>query len=190
VVLVFFSLPRSKLVGYVLPALAPLAALLASVVSGRRGARATAVAALLVCAGLLGTLAWRDNDSYRDIGQALGERFKSGDRVVFVEGPFYDVPFYARLGTPPVVLSDWDDPSIPARDNWRKELHDGVRFDPAAGARQLWPIARAEALRCGAGTLWIVAKAPTAALADAQLVLRGRHALLLRAPGRAAADCP
>jgi len=88
------------------------------------------------------------------------------------------------------VLSDWDDPSIPTRDNWRKELHDGVRFDRAAGARQLWPTARAEALRCGAGTLWIVAKAPTAALADAQLLLRGRHALLLRAPGRAAADCP
>jgi 4-amino-4-deoxy-L-arabinose transferase-like glycosyltransferase len=190
VVLVFFSLPRSKLVGYVLPALAPLAALLATTVGHRRGARATTVAALLVCLALVSALAWRDNESHRDIGQALGSRFKAGDRVVFVNEPFYDVPFYARLSTPPVVLSDWDDPTIPTRDNWRKELRDGVRFDPAAGARQLWPTARAEALRCGAGTLWIVARTPTVPLVDAQLVLRGRHALLLRVAGRAAADCP
>ena len=189
-VVVFFSLPRSKLVGYVLPALMPLVALVAMSAVPGRATRVAAARGAAICLGLAIALAWQPLDSNRDIAQALRQRLQPGDRVVFVDAPFYDVPFYARLSAPPVVLSAWDDPSIPRRDNWRKELSDGRRFDADAASRQLWPIARAEALRCGAGSVWLVATREPTVFADAQLVLRGRHGLLLRAEGRAAAACP
>jgi 4-amino-4-deoxy-L-arabinose transferase-like glycosyltransferase len=189
-VIVFFSLPRSKLVGYVLPALLPLSLLVASGVMPGRATRWAAAGSALLCLTLAVFLAWKAHESNRDIAEALRDRLQPGDRVVFVDAPFYDVPFYARLTAPPVVLSNWDDPSIPRRDNWRKELADGRRFDSAAAARQLWPIARAEELRCGANTLWLIATREPTPLADAQVVLRGRSALLLRSPGRPAAACP
>jgi len=189
-VVVFFSLPRSKLVGYVLPVLMPLVALAATAARPARATRVAAALGAVVCVGLAIALAWQAPESNRDIAQALRQRLQPGDRVVFVDAPFYDVPFYARLTAPPVVLSAWDDPSIPRRDNWRKELSDGRRFDAAAASRQLWPTARAEALRCGAGTVWLLSTREATPFEDAQLVLRGRHALLLRAEGRAAAACP
>lgn len=189
-VVVFFSLPRSKLVGYVLPALMPLAALAATAAKPGRATRVAAALGALVCLGLTIALAWQAPESNRDIAQALRQRLQPGDRVVFVDAPFYDVPFYARLTAPPVVLSAWDDPSIPRRDNWRKELSDGRRFDAAAASRQLWPTARAQSLRCGAGSVWLLSTREITPFADAQLVLRGRHGLLLRAEGRAATACP
>ena len=190
VVVVFFSLPRSKLVGYVLPALMPLTALVAHGAAPGRATRRTAAGGALLCLALAAFLAWRAHDSNRDVAEALRARLQPGDRVVFVDAPFYDVPFYARLTEPPVVLSNWDDPSIPRRDNWRKELADGRHFDPAAATRQLWPTPRAEALRCGANAVWLLATRDTTPLAEAQVVLRGRNALLLRASGRPVSECP
>jgi hypothetical protein len=136
VVLLFFSLPRSKLIGYMFPALAPWAALLALAFTHTRWWRATALLAAIACLAFTTVLAWQAPASNRDLGLALREHLQAGERVVFIDEPFFDVPFYARMTEPPIVLADWDDPQIPTHDNWRKELHDAARFDPAAGARR------------------------------------------------------
>ncbi len=189
-VLLFFSLPHSKLVGYMFPVLAPWCALLALLFTRTRWWRATALLAATACATLVAVLAWQAPASNRDLGLALRDRLQPGERVVFVDEPFFDVPFYARLSEPPTVLADWNDPLIATRDNWRKELHDAARFDPAAAMQRLWPLARADELRCAPGVVWWLAKTPPPWLANATTVLHGRQGWLLRSERGAARGCP
>ena len=186
VVLGFFSLPSSKLVGYALPALAPLAALLALVLTGRRWKPVAATSAVW-CLALIAGLAWRAPGSHRDVALALRERLQPGDAVVFVEQYFYDLPFYAGLRAPVPVVSDWADAEIPLHDNWRKELHDAARFAPDGGASVLWPWARLVGWQCGTGRLWLVTSGETVprlpALRGLAVAMQGRHAVLMSACG-------
>lgn len=189
----FFTLPDSKLVGYVLPALAPFIAIVGPGACRGQAWRAVLLAAALSCVAIVTALAWAAPKSHRDVGEALGAQLRPGDRVVFVDEPFFDVPFYAGMTQRPVVLSDWDDPALPRRDDWRKELSDAARFAAPADAARLWPTGRAAALRCHPGTVWFVAaktwRAP-AGLGPLAVVKTGANATLLRAEGATAGDCP
>jgi 4-amino-4-deoxy-L-arabinose transferase-like glycosyltransferase len=189
----FFSLPSSKLVGYVLPALAPLCALLGLAALRGRAWRWVMPLAALGCVALVVGMAWKPPASNRDLGQALGARLQPGDRVVFVDNPFYDVPFYASMKQQPIVLSRWADPEIPLRDNWRKELYDSARFDAASGALRLWPTERAAELLCAPGTVWFVAQKgwkPPPGLSELALVVEGRRGNLWHATGGPRTGCP
>jgi hypothetical protein len=189
----FFSLPSSKLIGYILPALAPLCALLGLAALRGRSWRWVMPLAALGCLTIVVAFAWKTPKSHRDLGQALGAQVQAGDRVVFVDDPFFDVPFYAGMTQPPIVLSGWDDPDIARRDNWRKELHDSARFDPQAAAQRLWHTDRAGELLCAPGTVWFVAgKAwqPPPALGELKPVYEGLHGNLLRATGGPRPGCP
>lgn len=194
-VLLFFSLPQSKLVGYVLPALGPFAALLALALSAGAGARAWRwgmVLAALGCAVLAVVLTLAPLPSHRDVARALGARLHGGDRVVLVDGPYFDVPFYARMTGPPVLLADWNAPGFAARDDWRKELRDAARFEPALGARVLWPLERSAELPCGVARVFWIARPdwqPPASIGSATRVLQGRYAVLWQSPGRSS-GCP
>ena len=181
----FFSLPSSKLVGYILPVLAPWCALLAPVlVASRWRWRMLALAALL-CLAIVAGLAWLAPKSNRDIGQALRAQVGEQDLVVLVDDAFNDVSFEARLAQPPLVASDWADPELPTRDNWRKELVDATRFDASRGAALLLPIGELPQLVCRGRRLWLVeandGPSRAAAVPGARLVLQGRHARLWRA---------
>jgi len=194
----FFSLPTSKLVGYIMPAMAPAVALLAMVLAARaRPWRMTALLAAVaagVCVGAVLLLAWKAPGSNRDIGRALGERWQPGDRLVYIDAPFYDLRFYAGVAAPAILLSGWDEPELTARDDWRKELFDAARFDPARGRELLWPWRRLPEIACHDGRVWIVATPAQlpklASLAGLQTVLSGRHALLLQADGQACGAMP
>ena len=116
----------------------------------------------------------------------------AGDRVVMVDEYFYDLPFYADLKQPVLIASNWDDPDVPKRDNWRKELYDAARFEPSLGKEVLRPLARLDQLACGPGTTWFVAtpaQAPrVAALTGVQRVYADRSSELWRAPARSCAS--
>lgn len=180
VIVVFFSLPRSKLVGYVLPALPPLAALVAGGLARalrapdpaaqdlgetrtRRPIRALAatggVAAVLCVAAVLvaGHVGTPPDARLRlPAGQAVAP----GDRVVMLDRYYYELPFYWRLHGPVVVAGDWRPAVAQASDNWRKELADAGDFEPEARARWLQPIAAQPAQVCsgggGTGRTWVV----------------------------------
>ena len=47
----------------------------------------------------------------------------------------FDLAFYAKSREPAWVIEDW--PTIPKRDNWRNELVDAARFNPALGREVL-----------------------------------------------------
>ncbi len=188
----FFSLPASKLVGYVMPALAPMAALLALVLTARGTSwPRVAAAAALACVAVVGVLVWKTPGSHRELARELAAGLQPGDRVAFIDEYFYDVPYYARLAAPVVVVSDWRAPDVPLRDNWRKELFDATRFSPDRGASVLWNWSRMPELPCTRGQLWVLAgaaqRARLAALPDLALVHEVNGVQLLRAAGRA---CP
>jgi len=186
VIVGFFSLPASKIVGYVMPALAPAAALLALGLA-QRGTPWSRVAALAgaVCVAAVGVLAWKAPGSHRDLGRALAAQWQPGDRLAYADGAFFDLRFYAGIAEAAIVLADWDDPKLPERDNWRKELFDAARFDRERGRALLWTWQRLPELACGAPRTWIVSDREQlprlAALPGIETVLEGRHGVLLRA---------
>ncbi|MDE2371726.1 MAG: glycosyltransferase family 39 protein [Burkholderiales bacterium] len=190
VIVGFFSLPESKLVGYVMPALAPTAALLALALQQRSRAttRAGWIAAAF-CVAIVGVFAWKSPGSHRELARALAAGRAAGDRVVFVDDYFYDVPFYADLAAPVIVVSAWDDPDIARHDNWRKELADAARFTSDQGRSTLWTWDRVADLDCAPGRVWLLAPADQvarlAALPGLKSLRSERGVELLVAPGRA-----
>ena len=198
VVLLFFSIPQSKPVGYAMAVLFPLSALIADAVVAQLGAGGTrarpaalasAALAVLVC---LVAVAWSSTAYHRDntaIARTLARLRAPGDRVVFVKEYFFDIPLHARLVEPVPVIDDWHDPAIAQRDNWRRELAEAAPFAPTLAATLLVDAEHGFALRCGA-PLWVLVKSgddgPVAALPGAALVEVSNRVTLWRV---AAADC-
>jgi len=164
VVLVFFSIPQSKLIGYVLPAVPPLAALAAE---GYLRAGAPSVRARWGWAGgagLLGALgigavialALRPVNSLRELGTVLAHQRARNEPVIMLGDYAYDVPFYARLEMPVRVVDDWSRTDLQQHDNWRKELADAGQFAPARAALTLVLPATLPATLCAAPVSWVI----------------------------------
>ena len=102
---------------------------------------------------------------------------------------FYDLPFYAGLTQPVIVASDWADPELPQRDNWRKELYDAARFDPATGRQVLRPLDRVAELACHPQAVWFFVRPgneqPLSAVPDIAQIYADRDVLLMRSPPKA-----
>ncbi len=149
VILVFFSLPASKLVGYILPLFPAVAALAAEVIVAgltRAGERRHAsdrnftlslTLAMVLCVGgtVFATLKAKPNSV--DLGRAASAEMDPADTLIALHVYPYDLPMTLRLTAPMWVVDDWTQADIPARDNWRKELYDAGRFDGAAMQRNL-----------------------------------------------------
>jgi 4-amino-4-deoxy-L-arabinose transferase-like glycosyltransferase len=204
-VLLFFSIPRSKPAGYALPVLFPLAWLIADAIVARwplderppnPRSRRLAFACIAIGTALcLAAVAWagvaydRDNTA---IGKTLGRLHAPGDPVLFLGEYFFDVPVHARLREPVAVTSNWRDPDIARRDNWRRELAEAAPFAPEVAARVLVDDATGLALRCGRAPLWVLAKVdaekPVSALPGASRIASVHGVSLWRVePGGCAA---
>ena len=189
----FFSLPSSKLVGYVLPALAPVSILIAMALqqASRTRIKIFATVAALACVAVVLAITWQAPKSNRGAALALAQAMAPGDTVVMVDDYLYDIAFYARLHDPVVFASDWDNPLLPKQDNWRNELVDAARFAPARGAAELRPMAQLGQLACEGHTVWFVVasvKAPrVAGLTGVTRIYRDANSELWRASAR---SCP
>jgi 4-amino-4-deoxy-L-arabinose transferase-like glycosyltransferase len=170
-VVLFFSLPKSKLMGYVMPAVPPLAALMADgflqlEAAWPRSKRLWAASAVVTCVVSLGTvigLAIRTPNSLRDLATALGTQRAPDEPVFMLASYHYDVPFYARLERPLRVVDDWRSGTGPQRDNWHKELADAGQFASLRAAQVLvLPSALAGAV-CRAPVSWVIGPASAAA---------------------------
>ena len=162
-VLLFFSLPQSKLLGYILPAVPALAWLMAdaSMQAGESRARrhrwwlTLACGAALALAPVIG-LTVDQRHSTRDLALVLRAQHHSGEPVFMLRGYWYDVPFYARLREPVLVVDDWSDSEVAQRDNWRKEVADAGAFDPPLARRLLLPPQAWRQALCRAGGAWVI----------------------------------
>jgi len=186
----FFSLPSSKLVGYVLPALAPVSIAIAMALEKTPRARVRAMAAFaaLVCLAIVVAIAWQAPKSNRGAALALAQALVPGDTVVMVDDYLYDLPFYARLQAPVVLASDWDNPQLARQDNWRNELIDASRFAPDRAAAALRPLAQLDRMACEGHTVWFAvtgARAPrVAALTGVARIYHDANSELWRAGAR------
>ena len=146
VMVVFFSIPNSKLIGYILPALPPLAMLLALKstqwpgleAEGSHPWRRWALVALAVCVvmPLMATVFGRPGTA--PLAEVLARQGRPTDITVAIETYPFDLNLLAQRSTPLWVVDDWTDPELPKRDNWRKELFDAAAFAaPGVGAQRL-----------------------------------------------------
>jgi len=186
----FFSLPSSKLVGYVLPALVPASILVAMALqqASRTHIKAVATLAAVVCIAIVIAITRQAPKSNRGAALALAQAMAPGDTVVMVDDYLYDIPFYARLQDPVVFASDWDNPQLAKQDNWRNELVDAARFAPARGAAALRPMAQLDRVACAGHTVWFAVasvKAPSVAgLTGVTRIYRDANTELWRANAR------
>ena len=93
------------------------------------------------------------------MARQLAQRIAPADRVVMVDAPFHDIAYLADLRAPVRIASDWRGPKALVQDNWRKELADAARFDPARGQATLVPLDTLPAALCGTGATWLVVPA-------------------------------
>ena len=164
VVLVFFSLPQSKLIGYVLPAVPPMAWLLAEAVaaSGLRWWRLCCGLGLALALFVIVGLSVTGRHSAKPIGLALRQaQLAAGPAAVaapliFIGEYLYDVPFYARNADAHLVIDQWDSPQVRLRDNWRKELADAGRFAPELAQQRLLRPEQLPQLLCAQASAWLV----------------------------------
>lgn len=166
-VVLFFSMPKSKLLGYILPALPPLAALMADgfVQLGPPSARArrlwvaSVAVTCTVSLGIVIAFALRPPNSLHDLASTLGAQHRPAEPVFMLARYYYDVPFYAQLGDPTRVVDDWGSADVQRRDNWRRELADAGRFSAARAARALIAPSALPGAVCSAPVSWVIGPA-------------------------------
>lgn len=160
VVVVFFSAPSSKLIGYVLPALPPLAFLLSEAIASvvrkqkyvarQRLVLITLGAALIICVLAVSVAAFKGHRNAKHLGRAIQAELRLGDTLVALNAYPFDFRLHARAPTPMWVIDDWQNPEIALRDSWRKELYDAALFGPQVGKRVLLSDSQFQARLCDA----------------------------------------
>jgi 4-amino-4-deoxy-L-arabinose transferase-like glycosyltransferase len=165
VIVGFFSMPRSKLVGYVLPALPPLAYLIAQRVLAGRAVesllprlRIAALAAAAVCVACVVVVAVKATPPGARLPLPPGQAVGADEQVLMLESYDYEIPFYWHLRNPVLVASDWKAAQTDMRDNWRKEIVDASRFDRARAADLLVDRTRLADTLCVPQATWVVAQ--------------------------------
>ena len=107
--------------------------------------------------GVVLWLSWHIDYSTRPLARALAAQHQPGEPVIMLAEYFYDLPFYAGLRKPVVVVDQWRSPEVKARDNWRKELDDAGEFDPVRGAHLLMRPETLPSALCAAPVSWLLA---------------------------------
>jgi hypothetical protein len=172
--LVFFSIPKSKLIGYVMVAVPPLAALVADGLARMAGtpvrasvwATRVALLAILIGATMLAVVGGRDHDRdhTRELAAQLGPLLTSpADPLVVVSNYPFSLPFYLRRPAPLRIVEDWQQSWVTHKDTWRRELYEAAKFDPARGKLLLLePPAMRLFLACSSRTVWLIAPSAVA----------------------------
>lgn len=167
-VLVFFSIPNSKLVGYILPAMGPWGFFLADAIVRRRSQGRAAVvdkrafwslvAGVAICLTAVAVMVWRPQVNSRALGQVLAQQYQPGDPVVFLNDYRYDLGFYVPGLQAVSIVGNWSDPEIARTDSWRKELVEAARFEPQHGALTLIDHAtlRAQLCHSSQSVFWLI----------------------------------
>lgn len=181
----FFSLPHSKLVGYIFPVVAPMLFLVADVactLRRRRLWKACAVVAVLICLVADAAIVVKADRSQAELGHVLRARMQPGDTVIALDEYRFAIPFEARLREPMVVVADWSPQTVNKRDNWRKELADAAAFQP----KQAWLISSEQlpSRMCASHTVWLIGTDDLpkkyAWLAQAERIAASRRLVLWR----------
>lgn len=164
-VLLFFSIPNSKIVGYIFVVLPPAACLLGRTLDAwgaNKKIKSRTFGAMLVTSLVLALTAnWSAGQyvlakgSSRDVAHLLRCVVQS-DEPVYVSGDYpYDLPFYARLQHPLIVVDNWAEARRSSGDNWQRELFEAADFEHELGEHLLQASA---SLQQAPANAWLVTK--------------------------------
>ena len=130
-----------------LPTPPPLAFLLAEVVVAAwrnehdtitpRLVRISAGAGAFICVLAVGIAGHNARGSAEPLAKVIRPQLQADDTFVSLHAYPFDLALYMRAIKPSWVVDDWLNPEIATRDNWRKELYDAAKFDPAVGKQVL-----------------------------------------------------
>ncbi len=169
-IVLFFSIPRSKLLGYVLPAVPPLAFLVAEgylmgLPVSARARRLWSLSAGLVMALTVGIVAWLavlPVNSTRSFGAALSAQRAALEPIYMLDRYYFDLPFYARLRVPVGVVDEWSDPKTTGADGPARELADAGGFDQAAAKELLVDSSALARHLCTSPVSWVIGRTSSA----------------------------
>jgi len=184
-VVVFFTIPSSKLAGYVLPAVPALAIVLGPWCATWKHRQVFTLIGVVLCIALV-PLSQRSSglDPGR-LASDLRPQIAATDRVVFWTRYFYSVPVILERTRPVEVVDAWTAPSANLPDSWRRELTAGREFEPARAPGVLITPAEFEAsLATNPARVWVWAyredaRAPQLAGFEVALA-RGEYVVLRR----------
>jgi hypothetical protein len=159
VITLFFSIPTSKLIGYAIPVMPPLAALITEgfvqgTKLGWRSKFALVVVAAGLCLAALVAISRAENVSSKVLAQAYQKNAASTEPLVFLQTYRFDFSFYARLLQPSIVIDKWDEPIV--KDSWPKEMADAARFRPTVGEKVLVKMSDMRKILCASPVTWAV----------------------------------
>ncbi len=186
-VVVFFSIPASKLAGYIFPALPPLALIIGTAVAGRPIRRLLAAGAGLACMAvtLLGPAMQKATPDR--IVAPVAKQFRSADRVVFLGRYFHSVAFLLNRKHAIPVVGNWEEHAAGLPDNEHRELIEGAEAMRLAARDVLIDAKRFAAIIAAPGVTWIVAEAANAeslGLQNLPTVARDNKFVVMRVVGQ------
>ena len=166
VITLFFSIPHSKLLGYIIPVIPALAMLfaagIAQTVNWRLATRIyIAAITIFYCAISAAIIAVTTTDQKRNetgIGNALRAVYSPGQPVLVIGKFPYSLGFYAQLKNPVSIVEDWTNPKLLTFDGWEKELADGIAFDSKVKDSKLINASQMQTTICDNLVSWIIGK--------------------------------
>lgn len=149
-VLIFFSIPTSKLIGYILPLFAPLAIIIALYLAERWKDREKLITKLLifVTIGQMALLSllllvcvkpYIEKQHLLPIANAINPLLKENKNIKLVNfyTYFYELSFYT--GEQIYTVADWKKPELIDADNWKGRFLFAVKYHPEQAKYLLLP---------------------------------------------------
>jgi len=133
VVLVFFSIPPSKLVGYIFPLLPAFAIFIGPWFATYRYRRATAVIGALLCVCAVPIATFLKPTGPLGLATTYRTRIAAADRVVFLNKYFFDAAVALDRRMPIYVKDDWSKRADQLPDNIHRQFTEGREFEAASG---------------------------------------------------------
>jgi 4-amino-4-deoxy-L-arabinose transferase-like glycosyltransferase len=169
VILVFFSIPNSKLIGYILPTAPAFSFLLARrfiVFEGQSNGPLVkwSVSAIVAVALSLVTVTWftvNTDKSTKPLAHSLAALRQPGEPIFMMGQYFFDFGYYAKLRDQVSVVDNWSELMKLPRDDWRKELYDAKEFFAKDGSQPLLESKDFLAALCATPKAWVIAQPDT-----------------------------
>ena len=126
-ILIFFSIPHSKLLGYILPTFPPMAILLAIHINALWGKSPNVFSKIFISLFILTVLSetilittlTKEMNKYssKPIAEKIEPFLTKDTTIVTIYHNYNDINFYT--GFPIYIFSNWDDPTIMQKDSWK-----------------------------------------------------------------------
>lgn len=142
-IFIFFSIPSSKIVGYILPVMPPLALVIGYYLAQqwqqsdttvflatRKKVLGLAGLSLLLLISVTALMPRVSLPSIKPFLPTIAAQRTPQTKIVSYQHFYQDAPLYLQQRI--ILVANWDDPALQKADDWRRELLPGVEKNPAS----------------------------------------------------------